>query len=73
MVKVAVPGGSGGIGRALFEALKEKKTHEFVILSQKVGDISFCSLPPPRICSSHRLEQSRPQSLKQRNEQRSSR
>jgi uncharacterized protein YbjT (DUF2867 family) len=33
MVKVAVPGGSGGIGRALFGALKEKKTHEFVILS----------------------------------------
>ncbi|KAH9211906.1 hypothetical protein DL95DRAFT_341200 [Leptodontidium sp. 2 PMI_412] len=35
MVKVAVAGGSGGVGRAIIDALKEQKTHDFVILSRK--------------------------------------
>lgn len=41
MVKVAVAGGSGGVGRAIIDALKEQKTHDFVILSRKVLDPSL--------------------------------
>jgi nucleoside-diphosphate-sugar epimerase len=37
MVKVAIAGGSGGVGRTIVEALKDQKTHEFIILSRKVG------------------------------------
>ena len=36
MVKVAVAGGSGGVGRAIIEALKQQSTHEYIILSRKV-------------------------------------
>ncbi|KAH8588086.1 hypothetical protein B0O99DRAFT_583577 [Bisporella sp. PMI_857] len=35
MVKVAVAGGSGGVGRAIVEVLKQQKAHDFVILSRK--------------------------------------
>ncbi|KAH6713224.1 hypothetical protein BKA61DRAFT_608754 [Leptodontidium sp. MPI-SDFR-AT-0119] len=35
MVKVAVAGGSGGVGRAIIDAFKQQKTHDFIILSRK--------------------------------------
>ncbi|KAH7420025.1 hypothetical protein BKA64DRAFT_652219 [Cadophora sp. MPI-SDFR-AT-0126] len=35
MVKVAVAGGSGGVGRAIIEVLKQQATHEYIILSRK--------------------------------------
>ena len=40
MVKVAVAGGTGGVGRAIVDALKEQTAHEFVILSRNVGTSS---------------------------------
>ncbi|KAG4440174.1 hypothetical protein IFR05_004319 [Cadophora sp. M221] len=35
MVKVAVAGGSGGVGRAIIDAFKQQTTHDFIILSRK--------------------------------------
>jgi len=35
MVNVAVAGGSGGVGRAIIDGLKEQKKHDIVILSRK--------------------------------------
>lgn len=40
MVKVAVAGGSGGVGRAIIDAFKQQKTHDFIILSRKVQNTS---------------------------------
>ncbi|KAL3419993.1 hypothetical protein PVAG01_08492 [Phlyctema vagabunda] len=37
MVKVAIAGGSGGIGRAIVDALKEQTEHQFIILTRKVN------------------------------------
>ncbi|KAH9203413.1 hypothetical protein DL95DRAFT_399366, partial [Leptodontidium sp. 2 PMI_412] len=35
MVKVAVAGGGGGVGRAIITALKQQTAHEYIILSRK--------------------------------------
>lgn len=36
MVKVAVAGGTGGVGFAIVDALKEQTKHEFILLSRTV-------------------------------------
>lgn len=36
MVKVAVAGGTGGVGFAIVDALKEQSEHEFILLSRTV-------------------------------------
>lgn len=37
MVKIAVAGGSGSIGRAIVRALEDYSSHEFIILSREHG------------------------------------
>lgn len=36
MVKVAVAGGTGGVGRAIIDALQAQDVHDFVILCRNV-------------------------------------
>ncbi|KAH7110618.1 hypothetical protein B0J11DRAFT_620116 [Dendryphion nanum] len=35
MVKVAIAGGTGGVGRAIVDAFKDQTTHKFIVLSRK--------------------------------------
>jgi nucleoside-diphosphate-sugar epimerase len=50
MVKVAVAGGTGGVGRAIVEALKQQTTHEYIVLSRKVQDPILLFIVCRRIC-----------------------
>jgi len=37
MVKVAVAGGTGSVGRTIVDALKENPKHEVIVLARKVS------------------------------------
>ena len=41
MVRVAVAGGTGGVGYAIVDALKAQTEHEFIVLSRTVINPKF--------------------------------
>jgi nucleoside-diphosphate-sugar epimerase len=42
MVKVAIAGGTGAVGRALAETLAQQSIHEAIILSRQVRILPVC-------------------------------
>ncbi|KAH8820262.1 hypothetical protein F5884DRAFT_719233 [Xylogone sp. PMI_703] len=48
MVKVAIAGGTGGLGRAIVDALETDGTHDFIILTRKQSSATGAAADPRR-------------------------
>lgn len=68
MVKIALAGGTGGLGFAILDALKDQTEHEFILLSRTVSIVlsnlvSYSTYPGKRRLRSQKRGRNRPNRL----------